>query len=281
MLITPMALAQDSIDRVAVGWWAGLDAAGFYHVARALWEALSSLMAAPGVFLFTRLSGFYAVRSQTADAEARRFFFGGLDKLLFFSIPLAFLWWAFAGIAIAALYGPAFLLAVTSLRILVLATVWANIVNPYTFVLYALEQVERLVPVNVLRLVTYVAVLALLVPALSLEGAALARLFLILFPAWVYFRWTRQVAGVPFYRRAWTYLGGFGLMLVLHHGFAELLGALGSAEPATTVMAAALTLLGYVGYLFRVHPDTAQNFRYAAGLLSPLRLVEFVRHSGR
>jgi hypothetical protein len=47
------------------------------------------------------------------------------------------------------------------------------------------------------------------------------------------------------------------------------------------MMAAALTLLGYVGYLFRVHPDTAQNFRYAAGLLSPLRLVEFVRHSGR
>jgi hypothetical protein len=68
---------------------------------------------------------------------------------------------------------------------------------------------------------------------------------------------------------------------VLHHGLAELLGALGSAEPATTVMAAALTLLGYVGYLFRVHPDTAQNFRYAAGLLSPLRLAEFVRHSGR
>src|SRR5712691_5383976 len=96
LVSTPLALFQDSIDRVVVGRWAGLTAAGYYQVARALWEGLSSVIAAPGIFLFTRLSGFYAQRSPARDREAREFFFGGFDKLLFITIPLAFCFWAFA-----------------------------------------------------------------------------------------------------------------------------------------------------------------------------------------
>ena len=38
LITTPIALFQDSIDRVLVGRWAGLTAAGYYQVARGLFE---------------------------------------------------------------------------------------------------------------------------------------------------------------------------------------------------------------------------------------------------
>lgn len=143
LVSSPLALFQDSIDRVVVGRWAGLIAAGHYQVARALWEGLSSVIAAPGTFLFTRLSALYVRRSARGDREARDFFLGGLDKLLFITVPLAFGFWAFADLGIGLLYGDAFRPAALPLRILVLAAVAANIVNPYTLVLFALEEAAR------------------------------------------------------------------------------------------------------------------------------------------
>src|SRR5262249_44558096 len=81
LVTTPLALIQDSIDRVLVGRWAGLTAAGYYHVARSLWEALTGVMAPPGLLLFTRLSALYAERSEARDRAARETFFNGLDRL--------------------------------------------------------------------------------------------------------------------------------------------------------------------------------------------------------
>ena len=69
LVTTPLALIQDSIDRVLVGRWAGLTAAGYYHVARGLWEALTGVMAPPGLLLFTRLSALYAERSEARDCR--------------------------------------------------------------------------------------------------------------------------------------------------------------------------------------------------------------------
>jgi O-antigen/teichoic acid export membrane protein len=283
-----LALFQDSIDRVVVGRWAGLTAAGYYQVARALWEGLSSVIAAPATFLFTRLSGLYAERSEARLAEARAFFFGGLDKLLFITLPLAFACWAFADLGVRLLFGDGFRPVVVPLRILVLAAVAANIINPYTLILYALDEAGRFIPVNVFRVVIYVGALAALVPAPGAlpglnglwpgePGAAVARLLLILFPCWIYFRWSREVAGIPFYWRAWAYLGGLGLMLGVFHalrGAAEMLGIEGWWA---TVPAALAALALYLAYLRRVHPGTADNLRYAVALASPSAFIRFLR----
>jgi O-antigen/teichoic acid export membrane protein len=288
LLVTnPIALFQDGVDRVVVGWWAGLAAAGHYHVARALWEALSSVIAAPGLFVFTRLSALYRARTPAGDAEARRFFAGGVDKLLFVTMPMALVAWALAEGALALLYGTEFRAAAPALRILVLATVAANCVNPYTYVLYALEQAGRLIPVNLLRVVVYVAVLAALVPPAGLAalgplphaaaGAALARLVLIVVPAWVYPRWTREAAGVGFHAPTWTYLAGFGLMLAVDRAALALLGGDPGPLDVRRLAAVAAALAVYLAFLLRAHPGTGDNLRYAAALLSPGRAREFVR----
>src|SRR6185295_8067022 len=109
---------------------------------------------------------------------------------------------------------------------LVLAAVVASIVNPYTLVVNALEQTHRFIPVNLLRLIVYLAALGLLVPGLlpGAPGAALARLVLIAFPAWVYVRWTRELAGVGFYGLIPAYLAAFALGLGVFHGIRAALG---------------------------------------------------------
>jgi PST family polysaccharide transporter len=288
LVSTPLALFQDSIDRVVVGRWAGLTAAGYYQVARTLWEALSSVIAAPATFLFTRLSRLYAQRSPARDREAREFFFGAFDKLLFITTPLAFGFWAAAEVGIALLFGEAFRAAATPLRILILATLVAHIVNPYTLILYALDEAGRFIPVNVLRVVVYVVALAALVPAggavagmaglwPGAPGGAAARLVLVLLPCWIYFRWSRDLAGIPLYPRTWAYLGGFGLMLAIFHGLVIGAALLGIGPWWATIPTAAAALGLYLAYLFQVHPGTRENLRYTLALLSPGELIRFLR----
>ncbi len=250
LVSTPLALFQDSIDRVVVGRWAGLTAAGYYHVARTLWEALSSVIAAPATFLFTRLSRIYVERSPARDREAREFFFGAFDKLLFITTPLAFGVWAFAEVGITLLFGDAFRPAATPLRVLILVTLVANIVNPYTVILYALEEARRFIPVNVLRVVVYVAALAVLVPA----GAAGV-----------------GITGL------WPDLGGFGLMLATFHALMLAAGSLEMGSWWATLPAAAGALALYLAYLFHGHPGTRENLRYTVTLLAPGDLIRFLR----
>jgi O-antigen/teichoic acid export membrane protein len=288
LVSTPLALFQDSIDRVLVGAWAGLTAAGHYQIARALWEALSSVIAAPATFLFTRLSALYARRSEAGDREAREFFFHALDKLLFLTVPIAFAFWAFAEPGIVLLYGPAFRPAALPLRILVLAAVVANVVNPYTLIAMAFDQAARFVPVNLLRVVAYALVLVALVPPQPLidgvaglwpgaPGAAAARLFLMLFPCWIYVRWTRELAGVSLSPHVGTYVAGFALLLVLFHALQAGGVAMGAEGWAVSLPAAAVAGCVYVGYLFARHPGTGDNLRYAQALLSPIAFIRFLR----
>ncbi|HZV96996.1 MAG TPA: lipopolysaccharide biosynthesis protein [Candidatus Nitrosocosmicus sp.] len=279
LVTTPIALFQDSIDRVVVGRWAGLTAAGYYHIARALWEALSSVMQAPATLLFTRLSQLYAKRSEGGDREARGLFENGLDKLLFLVLPLGLGLWAGAEIVIGLLYGSAFLPAVWPLRLLVLAAVVASIVNPYTLVVNALEQTHRFIPVNLLRLIVYLAALGLLVPGLlpGAPGAALARLVLIAFPAWVYVRWTRELAGVGFYGLIPAYLAAFALGLGVFHGIRAALGPAHVPEPWAVVPAALGAFAAYFVCLGWMHPRMGANLRYALSLLSPRAFQDFLR----
>jgi O-antigen/teichoic acid export membrane protein len=284
LVTTPIALVQDSIDRFLVGRWAGLTAAGHYHVARALWEVLASVMAPPGVLLFTQLSSLYATRSIESDRQARELFFRSMDKLLFLTTTLAVGFWALARPLIATLYGEPFADAATALRILVLAAIAANVVNPYTFVIQAQDQNARFVPVNILRLTMYLGCLTVLVPVPPLvpggvpgadAGAAAARLFLILFPSWVYVRWTRELAGIPFYRPAALYafaftlaVGAYGVTRVLTHPL---------GEPAALALSSIVAFAVHLLVLLVVHPGTRDNLREARSLLSPRQFRDLVR----
>jgi O-antigen/teichoic acid export membrane protein len=275
LVTTPLALIQDSIDRVLVARWAGLTAAGYYHVARGLWEALAGVMAPPGLLLFARLSSLYAKRSPERDHTARTLFFNGLDKLLFVATALAIAFWALAEPGIVLLYGASFVPATTTLRILVIAALVAALVNPYTFVLQAQDEVARFVPLNILRFVVYLGALAVLIPGFvpgvpaGDAGAALARLFLIVFPAWVWVGWTRELAGIPFYRRAAVYLGGFGLAVATFHAGVTLLAPMPAPPLAITLAATGLAFVAYALWLLKLHPQTRANVVYAVGLVAP------------
>ena len=190
---------------------------------------------------------------------------------------------------IVLVYGEAFRPAALPLRILVLAAVAANVVNPYTYVTLALDQAARFVPVNVLRAVAYTIALVLLVPARPVidglvglwpgePGAAAARLFLILFPCWVYVRWTRELAGLPLSPHVVTYLGGFVLLLGAFHalraGAADARrGRLGGCDPGRGRRRWPSTSPTSTGAIRR----TADNLRYTRDLLSPADFIRFLR----
>jgi O-antigen/teichoic acid export membrane protein len=283
LVTTPIALVQDSIDRFLVGRWAGLTAAGHYHVARALWEVLGSVMAPPGLLLFTRLSSLYAERSPERDRQARELFFRGMDKVLFLTTTLAVGFWALARPMIAVLYGRDFADAATALRILVLAAIAANVVNPYTFVVQAQDENARFIPVNVLRLAVYLGCLALLVPTPPLiaglpagdAGAAIARLILILFPAWVYVGWTRELAGIPFYRPAVLYALAFAVAAVAFAATRTVMQPAG--EPVASVTGAVVALGMHLSTLLATHPGTRDNVREGWRLLSPRQFRDLMR----
>ena len=277
LLITPLALVQDSIDRVLVGHWAGLVAAGYYQIARALFEVISGVMAPPGMLMFTRLSSLYAQRTPERDSAARRLFFSGLDKLLFLSTAMAVFFWVLAEPLLGALYGLSFVAATPALRILVLAALGATLINPYTLVLQAQDEVARFIPVNVVRFVVYVIALFVLIPGMipglpaAAAGAALARLLLILVPFWVWMGWTRELAGIPFYWRALTYFAGFALAVLVFHALVSPAITLAGSRWVGDVLAGAVAFAVYVVWLLKVHPDTRANFEYAVGL--PLGLL--------
>jgi O-antigen/teichoic acid export membrane protein len=285
LITTPIALVQDSIDRVLVARWAGLTAAGYYHVARGLWEALSSAMVPPGMLLFTRLSSLYAERSEARARAARDTFFHGLDRLLFVCTPLTLGFWVVAPLAIELLYGAAFLPATTPMRILFLAAFAMNVVNPYAYVFLALDQAARLIPINVVRLGAYLVVLMVLVPAAGepgwlphgASGAAVARLFVVVVLCWVYFRWTRETAGIPFYRPAASYALALAGGLVVFHAAEAALRVTIRGAPALEILAGVAALAAYLAILGRLHAATRSHLTRTVRLFSPRLMREFLR----
>ncbi len=74
LITSPIGMLQDSLDRILVARWAGLTAAGYYQVARVLWEILGTLNAYPFQLLLSRLSRLFAAPGGDARAETRRVF---------------------------------------------------------------------------------------------------------------------------------------------------------------------------------------------------------------
>jgi O-antigen/teichoic acid export membrane protein len=277
LLTTPVGMLQDSLDRVLVARWAGLPAAGYYQVARALWELLGTINASPFQLLFARLSQLFAVRSPAGDAEARRVFVSAVDKLLFLAVPVSFLLWALRTPVITWLYGTGFLPARDALMIFVVAALAQAALNPYQFVIYALEQHSRFVPVVLLRLGVYLVTLVVAVLLWGGTGAAAVRLLLVLFPAWIFVRWTRELVGVGFQPCTWVYATGFGLLVAVSEGVHAGLGRAGLPEPVTLGAGITSALAVYAAWLWWAHPGLIENLGYARDLLHIRRFAAFLR----
>ena len=288
LVSVPVGMFQDSIDRVVVKQWAGLTAAGYYHVARGIWELLGALNAYPAMLLFTRMSALFAARSPERDREARALFYSGMDKLLFVATPLGVAVWLAADAIIVAFFGRAFLGAAAAVHVFVLANLVATLTNNYTQILYAVEAHGRLVPIVPPRAAIYLLLLMVLVPAeplggwiptlgLGAAGGALGRLFLLIFPSWMYMAWTREIAGVGFFTRSWLYVAGFGLG-VASGTTAHWLARLTGASPAVATPIALVTgLAAYAVLVGAGHPELPSTLRYCRDLVSPARIFGFLR----
>lgn len=279
LVTSPIGLLQDSLDRVLVARWAGLSSAGYYQVARGLWEVLGTLNAYPFQLLFARLSELFARRTPGGDQEARRLFASAVDKLLFLAVPVAFGVWALREPIIDVLYGPAFLPATGPLLLFVAAALAQAAINPYHFIVYALEEHGRFVPVVLLRLAVYLGAMAVAVPLWGGTGAAAVRLLLVLFPAWVYVRWTRELAGIGFERVTWVYVGGFVVLAAVGESVRAALQGLGAPGPAALAAAVTGGLGAYAAWLVLTHRGASANLRYAWDLARPARLSGFFRDS--
>lgn len=277
LLTTPVGMLQDSLDRVLVARWAGLPAAGYYQVARALWELLGTINAYPFQFLFARLSQIFAVRSPERDAEARRVFASAVDKLLFLVVPVSFLLWALRTPVITGLYGTGFIPARDPLMIFVVAALAQAALNPYQFVIYALEQHSRFVPVVLLRLGVYLVSMVVAVSLWGETGAAAVRLLLVLFPAWMFVRWTRDLVGVGFRPCTWVYAAGFASLVAVSEGVHAGLALVGLPEPVTLGAGISSALAVYAAWLWWAHPGLIENLRYTRDLLHIRRFATFLR----
>lgn len=277
LITSPIGMLQDSLDRVLVARWAGLTAAGYYQVARVLWELLGTLNAYPFQLLLSRLSRLFATPDGKAAAETRRVFASAVDRLLFIAVPAAFGLWALREPIVTLVYGAQFLPAVHPLMVFVVAVLAQAAFNPYQFILYAMDQHARFVPVVVLRLVVYLVAMVALVPIWGGTGAAAVRLLLVVFPCWVFIRWTRELAGIGFQWVTVAYLAGFAVLVALNEGSRAVLSSAGLGQFTATACSMAIALTAYAGFLWLAHAGTRGNLRYARELADPRRFVAFLK----
>jgi O-antigen/teichoic acid export membrane protein len=277
LITSPFGILQDSLDRILVARWAGLTAAGYYQVARVLWEILGTLNAYPFQLLLSRLSRLFAAPGGDAGAETRRVFASAVDRLLFIAVPAAFGLWALRQPIVTLVYGERFLPALDPLMIFVVTALAQAAFNPYQFILYAMDQHARFVPVVVLRLFVYLAAMVVLVPVWGGTGAATVRLLMVIFPCWVFIRWTRELAGIGFQWVTVVYLAGFAALVAVNESVRTVLLAAGLGLPGAIAAGVALALVTYAGFLWITHTGTAGNLRYAKELVDPRRFVAFLK----
>src|SRR5262250_698242 len=276
LVINPIGIAQDSLDRIFVAHWAGLTVAGYYQVARTLWEILGTINAYPFQLLLSRLSRLFASGGERATAEARGVFAAAVDRLLFLAVPAAFALWALRQPVVSLVYGDRFLPAVEPLMIFVLAALAQAAFNPYHFILYAMDQQWRFTGVVLFRFAVYLVAMVALVPLWGGVGAAAVRLLLVVFPCWVFIRWTRELAGIGFQGVTVAYLAGFGILLAVNEATRVALLAGGGPGPAALAGGMATALVAYAGVLWLTHAGTGNNLRYTRELLDPRRFWSFL-----
>jgi hypothetical protein len=92
---------------------------------------------------------------------------------------------------------------------------------------------------------------------------------LVAFGAWIWVGWTRELAGIPFYRRALVYFGGFALAVTVFHVLASPAMAMAGSRLGGEVAAGTVAFSLYALWLWKLHPDTMANVEYAFRLLGP------------
>ena len=140
-----------------------------------------------------------------------------------------------------------------------------------------MDQHARFVPVVLLRLVVYLLAMVALVPVWGGTGAAVVRLLLVVFPCWVFIRWTRELAGIGFQRVTVAYLAGFTVLVAVNEATRTALSSVGMALPAALACGMAVALPAYAGFLWLTHAGTRGNLRYARELADPRRFVTFLK----
>ena len=276
LVINPIGIAQDSLDRIFVAHWAGLTVAGYYQVARTLWEILGTINAYPFQLLLSRLSRLFTTGGERAGAEARSVFAAAVDRLLFLAVPAAFALWALRQPVVSLVYGERFLPAVEPLMIFVLAALAQAAFNPYHFILYAMDQQWRFTGVVLLRFAVYLVAMASLVPLWGGVGAAAVRLLLVIFPCWVFIRWTRELAGIGFQWVTAAYLAGFALLVLTEETVWRVLSSAGVSTPIAIIGGMVVALGVYAAFLWLTHTGTGGNLRYARELVDPRRFWSFL-----
>jgi len=276
LVINPIGIAQDSLDRIFVAHWAGLTVAGYYQVARTLWEILGTINAYPFQLLLSRLSRLFAAGGERARAEARGVFTTAVDRLLFLAVPAAFALWALRQPVVSLVYGERFLPAVEPLMIFVLAALAQAAFNPYHFILYAMDQQWRFTWVVLLRFAVYLVAMVALVPLWGGVGAAAVRLLLVIFPCWVFIRWTRELAGIGFQWVTAAYLAGFALLVLTDETVRRLLSSAGAPTPVAIAGGMVVALGVYAAFLWLTHTGTGGNLQYAREMVDPRRFWSFL-----
>ena len=276
LVINPIGIAQDSLDRIFVAHWAGLTVAGYYQVARTLWEILGTINAYPFQLLLSRLSRLFATGGARAAAETRTVFAAAVDRLLFLAVPAAFALWALRQPVVSLVYGERFLPAVEPLMIFVLAALAQAAFNPYHFILYAMDQQWRYTGVVLLRFVVYLLAMVALVPLWGGVGAAAVRFLLVIFPCWVFVRWTRELAGIGFQWVTAAYLSGFALLVLVDEAVRRTLSSAGVSMPVAIAGGIVVALGAYAAFLWLTHTGTGGNLRYARELIDPRRFWSFL-----
>jgi len=125
--------------------------------------------------------------------------------------------------------------------------------------------------------VVYLIAMVALIPAWGGTGAAAVRLLLVVFPCWVFIRWTREMAGIGFQWVTVAYLAGFALLVAVNEAIRAGLSSAGAARPAAVGCGMAIALLAYAGFLWLTHAGTRENLRYARELADPRRFVAFLK----
>ena len=143
---------------------------GHYALAFQLSSSLPLLLGAVSTVLIPKVSAY-----KTQDQLGKYILKNAKSALLI--IPLAFIGMIIAPWVIQAFFGSKFVSSVPVLQILILNYSLILIVNPVSYVLYALEKQYLLTFMNAVTLITLFAMQIFLIPNLGGIGAALALLF--------------------------------------------------------------------------------------------------------
>jgi O-antigen/teichoic acid export membrane protein len=168
---TMCALIISSADTLILGGLKGSAHVGLYNAARPLADIIPAPLAALGVIYLPVASGLYA---QGSIPEMRRIFSVLTKWLVSATLPVFLISFLFPETVISFLFGASYTSAATALRILSLGVMISNFSGLSGLTLAAMGQVRFMMWVYLAVALLNVGLNLALIPALGIEGAAIA-----------------------------------------------------------------------------------------------------------